>query len=187
MLKCSYSSRSDPSIEPVLIGELKEEGRISYADHDDLLQTLIQESRMWVEENELKQALVTQTVTEYFDRFDSDGLELRWNPAQSITSVQYVDSNGTTQTLSADTYELGSVLGLSCVRLQYGQTWPTTRDHADAVIVTYVAGFGDSRLDVPLSIRSAVKAYAIFRYDGNVDHNLLLAARRLLGPYSLKR
>lgn len=186
MLKCVNSSRTEPAKEPVLPEEFKEEGRISYTDHDPALQHLITESRLWAENNELQRALITQTVTEKFREFAGD-LELRWSPVQSITLVTYIDTNGTSHTLAATVYELGEHLGIAVCRLQYGQTWPSTRDQEDAVTVTYVAGYGDDRHDVPLPIRQALKAYAVYRYDGAVDDELLLAARRLLGPFSAKR
>ncbi len=186
MLKATEVTRGDPGMEPILPEELKENGRIDYTDHDPELQHLITEARLWAEENELQRALITQTIVEKFPFF-LGWLELRWAPVQSITSVTYVDTNGDTQTLSTDIYELGSHLGIGNVRLKSNQTWPSTLDHPDSVTVTYVAGDGDDRHDVPLPIRQAIKAYALYRYDGSVDEPLLMAARRLLGPYSLKR
>lgn len=186
MLKCVSSSRTDPAKEPVLPEEFKEDGRINYTDHDPALQHIITEARQWAEGNELQRALITQTVTEKFREFKGD-LELRWSPVQSITTVAYVDTDGTTQTLADTVYELGEHLGIAVCRLKFSQTWPTTRDQKDAVTITYVAGYGDDRHDVPLQIRQAMKLYAVYRYDGSVDDQLLVAARRLLGPLSAKR
>lgn len=185
MLRPAESTRTAPSIEPILPEEFKEEGRISYKDHDPALQHLITEARVWAEENELGRLLITQTVTDKFLTLVGK-LELRF-PAQSITSVSYVDTNGTTQTLASSVYELGQHLGISVCRLQYDQTWPNVRAQKDAVTIVYVAGYGDDRHDVPLAIRQALKAYAVYRYDGSIDDQLLTAARRLLGPYSVKR
>ena len=186
LLKCVQCTRSDPSMEPILPEELKENARIDYVDHDPELQHLITEARLWAENNELQRALITQTIVEKFPYFVG-ALELRWGPVQSITTVAYLDGDGDSQTLGTTIYELGHHLGIPHVRLKYSQTWPVTLSHADAVTVTYVAGDGDDRHDVPLPIRQAIKAYALYRYDGSVDDQLLVAARRLLGPYSLKR
>lgn len=184
---CAQSTRTAPAKEPILPEELKEAGRIDYTEHDPALQHLITESRMWAEENELQRCLITQTVTEKFPSFPSDVLELRWNSVRSITSVVYTDSDGDSQTLATSVYELGEHLGRGVVRLKYAQVWPATRGHPDSVTVTYVAGYGDDRHDVPLPIRQAMKAYAVYRYDGSLDEELLVAARRLLGPFSAKR
>ena len=185
MLRPVHSTRTDPAMEPILPEEFKENARISFTDHDPELQHLITEARMWAEENELGRLLITQTVTDKFLTL-AGKLELRW-PAQSITSVSYVDTNGTTQTLAPSVYELGQHLGISVCRLKYGQTWPNTRAQEDAATIVSVAGYGDDRHDVPLAIRQALKAYAVYRYDGSIDDQLLVAARRLLGPYSTKR
>ena len=93
MLQCVSSSRTAPAKEPILPEELKEHARINYTDHDPELQHLITEARQWAEDNQLLRALITQTVTETFRKFDGD-LELRWSPVQSITSVVYVDGDG---------------------------------------------------------------------------------------------
>ncbi len=185
MLRPVQSTRTAPAKEPILPEELKENARIDYTDHDPELQHLITEARVWAEENELAQCLITQTVTEKFPSLGES--ELRWSPVQSITSVVYVDTNGDDKTLADTVYELGHHLGIGICRLQYNQTWPNTRAQADAVTITYVAGYGDDRHDVPLAIRQAMKAYALYRYDGSIDDQLLTAARRLLGPYSAKR
>lgn len=186
MLKPVNSSRTTPAKEPILPEEFKEEGRIDYTDHDPLLQHTITEARQWAEENELQRALITTTVTDKFRLFIGQ-LELRWSPVPSITSVSYIDNDGVSQTLADSVYELGDHLGIAVCRLKFNQQWPTTRDQEDAVTIIYKAGYGDDRDDVPIAIRNALKAYAIYRYDGSVDEELLTAARRLLGPYSAKR
>ena len=186
MLKCVQSTRTAPAKEPILPEEFKEEGRISYTDHDPGLQHLITEAREWAEENELARLLITQTVTEKFLTLAGE-LELRWPPVQSITSVTYIDTRGDSQVLASSVYELGHRLGIARCRLKYNQTWPNVRAQNDAVTIVYVAGYGDDRHDVPLAIRQAMKAYAVYRYDGGIDEPMLTAARRLLGPYSAKR
>jgi uncharacterized phiE125 gp8 family phage protein len=189
VLKCVSSSRTAPAKEPVLPEEVKEGGRINYTDHDPALEHLITEARMWAEDNELQQALITQTVTEKFRKFEGD-LELRWSPVQTShasTAVAYIDTNGDSQTLATTVYEIAEHLGIWVCRRKYNQVWPNTRDQEDAVTITYVVGYGDDRHDVPLPIRQALKVYAVYQYDGSIDDELLTAARRLLGPYSAKR
>lgn len=181
-----YSSRAAPSVEPLTVADVTGPLRIDYSEDDTELSHLITEARQWAEDNQLGRVLVNRTVTEYFNGFGGD-LELRWPTVQSVTSVEYVDSDGATQTLSTDTYELGHHLGIGRIRLQYNQTWPTTRDQEDSVTVTYVAGYGTAAADVPRAIRQALILYVNYRYDGSIDDQLLASARRLLGPYSARR
>ncbi len=92
-------------------------------------------------------------------------MELHWAPASSITTVQYVDSDGDTQTLADSVYELGTKNGMGVLRLKYGQTWPTTRSHEDVVIVTYKAGYGGEPADVPQAIKDWIMTRAAWRYE----------------------
>jgi uncharacterized phiE125 gp8 family phage protein len=186
VLRCVSSTLTDPTLEPILPEELKEQLRIDYTDHDPELQHLITEARMWAEDNELGRVLVNRTVTEKFREFE-DEMELRWPTVSSITSVTYIDTNGVSQTAGTSYYELGQRYGIGVCRLKYGQTWPSTRDQEDAVTIVYVAGYGATRHSVPLAIRQAIKCYATYRYDGSIDEELLKTARRLLGPHSAKR
>jgi uncharacterized phiE125 gp8 family phage protein len=172
-------------VEPLDPAKLKGPLRIDYADDDEELRSLIVEARQWAE-SKLGRVLINQTVTEKF-RDLGDTLELRWPAVSSITSVAYIDTNGTSQTLATSVYELGQHLGIGRVRLKYGQVWPSTRDQHDAVTVTYVAGYGTAATNVPKAIRQAMTLYIQYRYDGSIDEQLLTAARRLLGPYSARR
>lgn len=187
MLKCVDSSRAAPSVEPLLVDTtLKTALRIDFDDDDPELASLVTEARLWAEENELGLALITQTVTEKFRKFEGD-LELRWPPVQSITSVTYLDADGASQTLATSVYELGHHLGIGHCRLKYNQTWPTTRDQRDAVTIVYVAGYGAAGTNVPKTIRQGLTAYVLWAYQGRLDDQLLTAAKRLLGPYSARR
>ncbi len=59
------------------------------------------------------------------------------SPIQSITSVEYVDTDGATQTLASSGYQFDAKGRLSP---SYGNSWPSTRSQYDAVTVTYIAG-----------------------------------------------
>lgn len=93
------------------------------------------------------------------DKFPSsvtDALELPWPPLQSITSITYYDTDGDEQTWSADEYAVDITTIKGRVRPAYGETWPATRVMMGAVTITYVAGYGDDRDDVPEPIRRAI-------------------------------
>lgn len=107
--------------------------------------------------------------TEYFDGWPDEAIELHWGPVasvSSITSVKYYDTDETLQTLSSSVYELGQRHGMAILRLAYDQSWPTLRGHtADDIVVTYTAGYGDSRSDVPAGIRRWIKARAAWMFE----------------------
>jgi uncharacterized phiE125 gp8 family phage protein len=63
----------------------------------------------------------------------------------SITSVSYVDTNGTTQTLSSADYSLDTFSKPAQINLAFGKTWPAVRNQPNAVTVTFEAGYtGDT-------------------------------------------
>lgn len=156
---------SGPDVEPVEVEDLLAHSRITVANEPDyaFLQGLLKAARQEAE-NATWAVLITQTWEQYFDAF-TDPLVLDVQPVQSITSITYTDSNGDTQTLAASYYELGEENGRGIVRLKYNQTWPTTRDHADVVKVTFKAGYGDDPENVPEYIKAAIRIHAAHYYE----------------------
>lgn len=110
----------------------------------------------------LGRALITQTWTLKTRRFpwraDVIHRDLRMRlplpPLQSVASVQYVDTDCSTQTLATSEYTVIAGEDGALVPA-YGKTWPSTRDVPEAVTVTFVAGYGDAADDVPGAIRAA--------------------------------
>lgn len=82
-------------------------------------------------------------------------------PVKEISQVQYIDSDGATQTLATTVYNLNTETNEFL--LAYDQSWPTTRDQANAVWIDYWAGFFDNSIspvrlmdDLPEDIRAAL-------------------------------
>jgi uncharacterized phiE125 gp8 family phage protein len=153
------ATRTEAECEPVTIAEVKNDVRVDFPDDDGIIDDSIQAARQYIEEQLLWKALITQTCIDKFNCFGGQ-FELAWQPVQSITSVEYVDGNGDSQTLSTDVYELANRNGAGIVRLKESQVWPVAQFHEDVVTITYVAGFGDDPSDVPISIRKAIRVLA---------------------------
>ena len=182
MLRSSRVSRTEVATEPVSVAELRTHLRIDTKEHDEELRSLITAARQTIEEVYLWKLLIDQTCIEYYDFF-SDGMELRWLPVDSITSITYLDADAASQTLAATVYELTHINGQGVVRLKYGQSFPTTLAHPDSVYITYVAGYG-AAADVPQAIRRALLLYAGGLFDGDPP---LDAMNSLLAPYVTQR
>ena len=187
LLTSVNSTRSDPVLEPVSVAELQAHSKIDDPENQSNLESLVTAARQAIEEGHLWRVTVNQTCIDKFGWFSSQ-MELRWSPVQSITSVQYVDTDGVTQTLSTDIYELGEISGIGVVRLKDSQSWPSIQSHEDTVTITYVAGYGSSPDDVPLPIRQAILIYANWLYvaregEGGPFETL----NALLQPYSAHR
>ncbi len=125
----------DAESETLSLTDVKDQLRITVTDDDDALRMFIAAIRHRTEQF-LRKTLVTSTWELKMDCFDPE-IQLPMNPVQSITSVQYVDDDGNTQTLASSGYQFDASGRL---KPSYGNDWPSTRSQLDAVTVIYVAG-----------------------------------------------
>jgi len=140
----------------VTLQEAKDQLRITSEDDDVYLAGLIDKAEQYVERQTERQ-LRTATWTLTLDEFP-DEIELRVLPIATITSIVYTDSNGTSQTLAAASYQTEKTSPDVPARIQpaYGLTWPSTRsDTLGAVVVTFTAGYGAASA-VPVLYRHAI-------------------------------
>lgn len=91
-------------------------------------------------------------------------LEMRPNPVQSISSVAYVDENGASQTLASTVYQAAPFTHPAILQLAYDQSWPMIRPQANAITITFVAGFGAAAA-VPQKYKHTIKQGVKFLYD----------------------
>ena len=169
---------SAPAAEPLLLADVKNYLKIesSVTEDDDLITELIKNARIFVERHTAR-ALITQTITEYFDEFpavdkvkplNSRILKLHMAPAQSVTSVSYVAADGdpssytTWDNTGNAAYFTDLVSGLNSIgpaRIckKKGVDWPEIEEYANAVKVVYVAGYGAAGTSVPGPILTAMR------------------------------
>lgn len=125
---------------------------------DPLIGMLIASARA-AAETELHRALVTQTLDLYLDAFPVWPNErfgdrcIRMPPLQSVASITYLDTDGATQTLSADQYLVDAKSQPARIAPAYGCSWPSTREQNNAVTVRFVAGYG-AAANVPGCIKN---------------------------------
>ena len=124
---------------------------------DPYLATLITVARMTCE-NFTKRKLITQTWRQYHDTFPAcREIDIFLPPLQSVTSVQYKDTAGATQTLDTDYYTVSATGERGRICLNDGYSWPDTLAGApDAMWITMVAGYGSARSDVPAPLRQGM-------------------------------
>ena len=185
-----------PTVEPITIVEARHQCRVDTADEDVTLDGLILSAREYVE-TATHRPLLRQTWDWKLDGFPSDGgpLTLPLPPVSSITSVTYVDTNGTTQTWSSSLYRTslpaGPFAAAATIEPAYGESYPGTRDVSDAVIVRFVCGYGTTAATVPASLRLATKLLVSHWYDagrapvniGNIVTTVPLTIDALTWPY----
>jgi len=146
-----------PATTPVSLAEAKAHLRVTEADDDALIGSLVQAvtARLDGWSGILGRALVTQTWRQDYQEFPrGDVLRLPLHPVQSVTSVTYIDAAGATQTLSASLYRFAvDALGPAIV-LDDDAVWPVTDERPAAVSVMFVCGTAPSQ--VPGAIKAAM-------------------------------
>jgi len=176
-----------PAVEPITTAEAKSQAHVSTAADNDYIDTLIAASREQCE-IEQRRAYITQTWELRLDCFPSE-IEVPKPPLQSVTSIQYVDTAGDTQTLDSSGYQVSTDSLPGRIMPAVDSSWPTTRESTyDAVIVTFVAGFGDAASDVPANVKLAVKVLVAHWYrlrepvvEGSITTGIPWHIARILG------
>ena len=153
-----------PVVEPInyfqALGQLRinpidsaiDETVISY------LNTLIKAVRKDVEKV-LARKLITQTWKYYLDRWPRDDyIEIPFPPLQSVSSVNYMDTDATTIPLTVTTdYIVDSVSEPGRIVLPYSGMWPTGILYpVNPIEIEFVCGYGDNGEDVEEPIIQAM-------------------------------
>lgn len=129
-----------------------------FTDDDDQLSLLISSARNHVEKY-CNTRFASQTVTVKCDCF-GDMARLSEAPVSGVTSIQYVDTDGATQTLADTVYELRSDGLESSITLKYGQSWPTIQPKS-RITLTAVVGYED----VPAAVKHAILLFLSGGYE----------------------
>ena len=151
------SQSTAPTIEPVSLAEAKLHARIDGDDDNALVSLWISAARRYCETATGRQ-LINASWTWKLPYFPASSEFAVPKPSlSSVTSIAYIDTAGSSQTLSSSTvYEVDTTSEPGRIALRYGQTWPGTRSDINAVTVIFVAGYGDAKTDVPETFRQAI-------------------------------
>lgn len=146
---------SAPSGEPITLAEARAQCRIDGTDEDALLTIYIAAARGKAEQYTGRR-LITQTWAQTLDAFPSgsQAILLEVSPAASISSLQYIDTAGATQTLSSGAYVLDTGRAVARLTPTPDTEWPTADDRPNAVTITIVAGYGAAGTNVPSDLRA---------------------------------
>lgn len=192
----SLTLTAAPSCYPITLDEAKHHCVVEHNIDDALIATYIAAATEYAE-NYLELDLVQKTWAYSFDSFPgTSAFKIPKSPVISISSIVYIDSDGISQTLSTDVYDLDSGLPDAEVFLKYDQTWPSSRGHRGDVTVTFVSGHEglgspvDLRGNIPESVKAAIKLIVGDLYltrERKTDIQLYTndTAEMLLRPYRL--
>lgn len=178
-----------PTFEPVSTAQAKAHLRIFHSLDDTYIAastsgstSIITTARQMIE-NYCGIAIPNTTFTSVYSSFPTNNpivsssgemyygspyeIALPRSPIVSVTSVQYVDTDGNTQTLSASTeYTMKSYNGIGRIQLLDGKSWPSVqKGGAGIVTVVYVAGHGSSATAIPIALKQAILMQCSTLYD----------------------
>lgn len=176
-----------PTTEPVTVEQAVEHVRLDSDDELMLIAGYIQAARDYVE-TRTRRALMAQTWDLVLDAWPGRCLYLPKPPLQSVTSITYVDADGVTGTVDADSYSVAAG-SPGMVLLVGSHTWPSvTLRQAAAVTVRFVAGYA-SREMVPAALRQAMLLLVAEMYEtrqitivGTSVSQATMTADRLVDP-----
>ena len=139
-----------PATEPVSVANAKAHARIDGTDEDTLIPFYIAAARDHVELYCGVRFAERTGVALKAESFDDFAI-LPEAPVTAVTGITYIDTEGATQTLSTDVYEVRNQ-GLDCsIVLKYNQVWPSIQAGSR---ITVTATIGSAT--VPGSVTAAL-------------------------------
>jgi len=158
--------------EPLSPGEAKKQLEIADSDtsHDSYIASLIAMARERVE-HDTGIVTLSSTWVLKLDCWPADEvIVLPLRPLSSVTSITYLDTAGSSQTLSSSLYEADSARVQPVIWKAYNQTWPALQGSQNAVTVTFVAGYANPA-SIPDLLRHAVKLALAQEFEDRTGSN----------------
>lgn len=197
------ATASLPNARPVSTEDAKEHLRIvDFTDDDDYIDHLIDAATTWCEDF-CDRTFADKQYTVAFDDFPALRVELPRPPvrlnataASATVTISYVDTGGTTQTLTwsqsgTQQFRLDRDHVPALIYPLYLEDWPSVRLDDKSVQITYLAGYGGAA-NVPAPAKHAIKMlvghwYANREAIGSVGQNVPLGVHALLEPLKWKQ
>lgn len=179
-----------PTTYPVSLDEVKAHLNLDGISSDDnyLSQMLIPAATQWAE-NLTRRVFISRTLVERTRTFEAVH-EFRYPPLLTVTSIEYLDTDGALQTLATSIYDVDQYSTPGRVLLAYGQAFPQIRQQENAVIYTYTAGYAT----IPSDVKSAILLVIGHLYEnrenvtmGIKGEQLPMGAEHLLQYYKMPR
>jgi len=143
-----------PAEEPLSTAELKLWLRVTHSEDDALIDALGEGSRDYAEAYTRRQ-FVTATYDHKQDKWEK-AIHLPKPPLSSVTSITYLDTDGTEQILASAAYRVNVEGIVGRITPAYGYTWPAVYPVTYPITIRFLAGYGLA-VAVPEGIKTAIK------------------------------
>lgn len=144
-----------PTTWPLSVADCKQHLRIDHSDEDTLIEGYLRAATAQAE-TVLDRQIMPATWRLSFHGFCGWQIDIPKPPLQSVSSITYLDTAGTTQTLSSSLYIVDTYSEPGRITPAYNAVWPSVRWQMNSVIITFVAGY-TSALVVPDRIKTGIK------------------------------
>lgn len=204
-----HRRKTAPAEEPVTLAEMQTLLRDPPAEETGFINLCIEQARSMFEAV-TGIACITQVWTlvldDWYEREDDwwDGvrqlpvselgatgrlrryIEMPRYPLQSVDSLlTYAADDTTTSVTITDVFVVDTETFPGRLALRSGATWPVVGRLTNGVEIEYTAGFGDTAVDVPETIKRAIQQLAAFLYENRGDGCTPTAALRGSGALQI--
>ena len=168
----AYTVTIAPAVEPITTADQELQDHLKWetaiGDADLINNIYVPAARQKIEVY-TQRAMISQTITENFDRFPKVGeLRLSVMGVTSITSIKYYDSDDTQQTWSSGEYNTDLVSRKARVAPGVDYDWPEISERKNAIEVIYVAGYANAAA-VPAKFKIAIMWIVGEMYEARTD------------------
>lgn len=186
-----FKELAPADIPATFLSEAKAQARISTSSEDTLIELYLASALQSVELY-TGRALIERDFLLVLDDFPcANHIEIPVGQLQSVASVQYLDTDGTLQTWDDENYTVGTVRPLGRIVKGLGVTWPFVKQSvAEAVQITFTAGYGEDEASIPPNLRHAILLLAAHFYDtrspvnvGNIVNEIPMTLRFAFDPF----
>jgi uncharacterized phiE125 gp8 family phage protein len=165
--------------------EAKEHLKIDDSFSDDRIMSLINTVTA-IGELITGRDFITRTYECYLDCFPSKtcGIKIRRSKLQSITSIQYY-LDGVLTTIDSADYYITNSPNFSSINLFEGNSWPSVDNRKQAIVITFVSGYGTSECSIPAPLKQAMLSHLalLFYNAGDCSSSDDSQAKSLYKPY----
>lgn len=169
----SWQITVQPATEPITLVEAKSHLRVTFADEDTYINTLITSARKYCEAY-CNRVFITQTWRQNENAW-AYPIKLMVNPVISLTSLKYIDTNEAQQTITDNTNNFQKDFNSDVAKIYSGlvEAFPAIGISINPIEIITVCGYGAAS-DVPDDIKHAIKLMVSHLYENREMVNVPL-------------
>lgn len=159
-----YSLISPPAVTAVSLADCKADLRVENTNENDLIEAYIEAATKYCSEV-VGRKLINETWKYSIDGLYGQAIKLPFNPVSSIVEIQYFDTDNVSQTVDVNNFYLYNFDQYSELFPILNYSFPSVYSRRDAINITFVAGYGATETEIPITIRKAIRLLVAHWYE----------------------